>query len=644
MTMARIVLRICALAIALTATAASLSAHGGQFRGPWSSPPLPPSTGGPGGPAGPAPGPTTGGRPTITDGTSWQVWWEFNKEDLMAATATQPPAAPVSGSDEFFLGPRRHEPRAHDSLAPTETDRHDRIAVELAAALRSSDNNDLVTSCLVGLGKVGIDPGSKKLPELFAPYLASGDQEVRETATLALGIAGRQSAFATLSALLLGNSQGKVLSGGKDKEVPERTRTFAAWSLGLMAGRSHDPALKRAVSELLLARLGDDNERSRDLRVGLIEGLGLLMPEGERTGGEKLLLWQVTQQLWHYYARDLGKGDQLVQAHVPVAVGHLLQRGNTPEHQRSKALLVEELTADGRSNQIRQSAALTLGALCLPTEQFAGDAEFAAALARGYRKCNDQLTRFFCVLALGRIGGDANRALLLDIYLQANKAIEKPWAALALGLIARDRARTTGVVDQEVGRLLHRDLDAIEFEDARAGIALALGMCGYRDAAQSMVTLLRDGTRNETLLGYLAVSLALLGHTEIADDLVALMQKSVRKPFLLQQCAVALGRLGDARTVPTLLTMLDECQSTAALSAVANALAQIRDRRSIDPLIAALHDPVRTSLARAFAAAALGGVGDKDALPWNTLIARDMNYMATVDTLVNGSTGVLDIL
>jgi len=53
---------------------------------------------------------------------------------------------------------------------------------------------------------------------------------------------------------------------------------------------------------------------------------------------------------------------------------------------------------------------------------------------------------------------------------------------------------------------------------------------------------------------------------------------------------------------------------------------------------------VRTSLARAFAAAALGGVGDKDALPWNTLIARDMNYMATVDTLVNGSTGVLDIL
>src|SRR5262245_44398978 len=644
--MARNIDRICALAVTLAATAAVLPAHGGQFRGPWSAPPMPPSTGGPGGPGGPAPGPTTGGRPIITDGTSWQVWWEFNKEDLMAQTATEPPASPVSGSDEFFLGPRRHEPRARDNLAPTDNDRRDRIAVELAPALRSGDNNDLVTSCLVGLGKVGVDPGGKKLPELFAPYLASHDQEVRETATLSLGIAGQQAAFATLAALLRGDSQGKQISGGKDKEVPERTRTFAAWSLGLLAGRSRDPALKRAVSELLLARLNDDNERSRDLRVGLIEGLGLLAPEGERSGSEKLLLWQVTQDLWRYYARDLGKGDQVVQAHVPVAVGHLLQRGTTPEHQRSKALLAEELFADGRSNQIRQSAALTLGALCLPAEQFAADAEFAAALARGYRKCNDQLTRFFCVLALGRIGGDANRSALLDIYLQANKAIEKPWAAVALGLIARDRARASpnGAVDQEVGRLLHRDLDAIEFEDARAGIALALGMCGYREAAPSMVGLLRDGTRNETLQGYLAVSLALLGHTEIADELVALMQKSVRKPFLLQQCAVALGRLGDARTVPTLLTMLDECQSTAALSAVANALAEIRDRRSIDPLIAALHDPVRTSLARAFAAAALGGVGDKDALPWNTLIARDMNYMATVDTLVNGSTGVLDIL
>ena len=66
-----------------------------------------------------------------------------------------------------------------------------------------------------------------------------------------------------------------------------------------------------------------------------------------------------------------------------------------------------------------------------------------------------------------------------------------------------------------------------------------------------------------------------------------------------------------------------------------------RVTRSVAPPLASAP---RAPRERAFAAAALGGVGDKDALPWNTLIARDMNYMATVDTLVNGSTGVLDIL
>lgn len=49
-------------------------------------------------------------------------------------------------------------------------------------------------------------------------------------------------------------------------------------------------------------------------------------------------------------------------------------------------------------------------------------------------------------------------------------------------------------------------------------------------------------------------------------------------------------------------------------------------------------------LAQAFVAAALGGIGDKDMLPWNTPLAEDINYRARVDTLTNGRTGVLDIL
>jgi hypothetical protein len=50
--------------------------------------------------------------------------------------------------------------------------------------------------------------------------------------------------------------------------------------------------------------------------------------------------------------------------------------------------------------------------------------------------------------------------------------------------------------------------------------------------------------------------------------------------------------------------------------------------------------------ARGFAAAALGIVADKEALPWNSKIAADLNYRAATETLtsVNTGTGILDIL
>ena len=47
---------------------------------------------------------------------------------------------------------------------------------------------------------------------------------------------------------------------------------------------------------------------------------------------------------------------------------------------------------------------------------------------------------------------------------------------------------------------------------------------------------------------------------------------------------------------------------------------------------------------RAFAAVALGGIADKEDLPWNSKIGSNTNYRAAVETLTNRQTGVLDIL
>ena len=79
-------------------------------------------------------------------------------------------------------------------------------------------------------------------------------------------------------------------------------------------------------------------------------------------------------------------------------------------------------------------------------------------------------------------------------------------------------------------------------------------------------------------------------------------------------------------------------------AALANAIGQIGDRRAIPLLVALTKDDAQTKLGRAFAAAALGGVCERFALPWNLPLSRDANYGAPVDTLSNGATGVLDIL
>ena len=57
-----------------------------------------------------------------------------------------------------------------------------------------------------------------------------------------------------------------------------------------------------------------------------------------------------------------------------------------------------------------------------------------------------------------------------------------------------------------------------------------------------------------------------------------------------------------------------------------------------------LFDHELADLSRAFAAVALGIVGDKEPLPWNAKVATGLNYRANVETLTGSATGILDLL
>jgi HEAT repeat protein len=649
--------------LALLAMTASLLAHGGQYRGPGRPfvPPSPgagaprkapaapgpaaPKTGGPllpagatGGPAGPgAQVPVTGGVPEISYELSWQVWWELNKDPFVL----QRPGVstiPTTGSDDFWLGPRRQLP-AIDALLPTDADCRDRIVPALVALMERERNGDVHTACMIALARIGRDAADIDLFEVLRARIARDDQEVRETAVLALGIAGRPAALPLLRGLLLDQADGRQACGGS--AVGDRTRAFAAYGLGLLARRVEDAAVRQQVHDLLWAVVQDQAIKSRDLRVAAVTGLGIACDPAQPA--HKRLAWQSVDDLMAWHQLDLGRGDEAIQAHAPVAIGRLLGRGSSQLHQRCKQHFAGALVDDKRSNPILQSSALALGMLALPAEQRAEEAAFAKALKVHWEKGTDRLARNFAVIALGRIGGAANRDWLATTYGRCNKNMERPWVALALGLVAAASA-AEGTVDTATATMLAFDLERAQMPELQAALAVALGLTGHTPSAARVQRLLRLNEHDEVLAGYLCIGLSMLGDPAAVPTLGDIMARSRRRPFLLQQAAVALGRLGDRTANDQLLAMMRDSDSLAVLSALAQAIGQIGDRRAIEPLIAMTGDNELTKLTRAFVAAALGGIGDGPVLPWNQPFSRDSNYGAPVDTLSNGKTGVLDIL
>ena len=625
--------------------ASSLLAHGGQYRGP-GDPTVPPPggrvPGGPstGGPANPSVGaPTTGSGPAITEEVSWQAWWEFNKDEfLQLGTLAQ--NGPTTGSDDFYLGPRRTEV-AFDAMQPTLLDLRERIVPALVQLMGRERNRDIQSACAMALGKIGLDATGIDITQVLCGLVARDDQEVRETAVLAIGVAARPQALPVLLSLLRDDAQGRKLAARN--EVGDRTRAYAAYGLGFLARRSEDSAVKGEVHDALLAIVRDKTIQHRDLRSAAVCGLGLLIAEPERSA-HKRLAWQTVEELLAWYQLDLGRGDETIQAQVPVAIGRLLGRGTSPVHEHCKEQFVVEFSATNRrSNAILQSAALALGMLCQPAEVHAKDAAFSHGLRQHYERGVDKLSRYYALMALGRIGGEANKQWLLQAYTRGHKATERPWIVLAMGLIAQAAART-GDPDEALARMLMDEMPHAPKQVPQAAYAVAIGMTGDRAAVAFLLRHMRENELQEQLSGYTCVGLALLGDPVAAPLLAEVMERSQRRPFLLLQAAVGLGRIGDKVATQRLLDMMARSESVVVLAAIATAIGQIGDKRAIDPLIAVTKNDEVTKLARAFAAAALGGVGDRSVLPWNAPLSRDSNYGAPVDTLMNGSTGVLDIL
>ena len=489
------------------------------------------------------------------------------------------------------------------------------------------------------------------------PFLARKNQEIRETAAVALGILANPKSIDTLSNLLLDNEDGRRLVG---REVDYRTRAFAAYGLSLIGARTADEGDRHRIVERLVEALHSDRSSLRDVRVACLVSLGLVPLNEIRSSadGEEAPAASRVGQLEFVFDYLVDEEQPaLVRAHAPTALVRLMQGLPAEDFEAYKTRVAPELIRrlDKKSREdayVVQSCALALGQIG-DRDSDELDVEIREALIEAGEDARDQQARAFALVALAQAGGAQGQsapparddvARHLGRQLADSSSFKEPWVGLAIGVFGNARNRADGGHPTDLGEALRMAL-AAERNATRVGpYAIGIGLLEDHDAQEVLLEKLRSVNSPEAR-GYVCVALGLLSSRAAIEPIQDIIVQSKYQPDLLRQAAVALGLIGDSHTVPDLIAMLESAKGLSSQAALASALGTIGDERSVTPLVAMLENRDVSAKARGFAAVALGIVADKEPLPWNSKISVDLNYWAATRTLNDPSgTGILNIL
>ncbi|MEO0651718.1 MAG: HEAT repeat domain-containing protein, partial [Planctomycetota bacterium] len=574
--------------------------------------------------------------------------------------------APLSGSSDFFVGVGTGASR--DTRMPADRTVRLEIVPALLETLAEESNPDLITAALVALAKVGEAPGDDVHQRTIARYLSHPSQEVRQTAAVSLGILASDSALDLLEALVRNSEAGRAAVAAT--QVDARTQAFAAYGLGLLGARTQSEDTRRRIARIVVEELPHARRMAQqDLAIALVVSLGLtplvVLDDSEpRTDPEPLALSDPTLtrqgQVRFLLAQLADPGlNFLLRAQLPTAIARLLPGLGDQSRARAEAVAALLALLDPRSkerhaaSEIRWGAVVALGEIG-DCDGDPADRAIRAALLEDAPYLQRQ-GRFFALISMAKIAArpgsgeqaNAGRDPLVEALvaqLAQGTGGANHWGALALGVFGRAVQQSGATPSAKVGELLAKELEAAKSVEDVAPFAIANGLFAGPQA-RALLSSKLTSVEDPKARGYVCLGLGLLGDVASADAVEGVLEGATYLPFLLRQSALALGLLGDYSSIDTLIRMLDSARSLPTQSAITAALGRIGDRRAIRSLIGAVEDPTRTGLARGFAAAALGIVGDKELLPWNTKLAIGVNYRATLPTLsdVDGR-GVLNLL
>ncbi len=687
--------------------------HGGTYRGPGDT--VPPGGGGGGGGGGPStpgpstpgvpgpsgpttPGPATPGAPPGQPGGAktpttpgggdagpdlslWDFWWGFNKEPYLDLKSRIHDGGTETGSDDFFLG-RGEKSQAKSSLRPTQEQIRGTVVPALKRALAEETNNDIVTGAMVALAKIGdvVDSsGESEFANIITEFLKDSNQEIAETAAVALGILGDRRAEPLLTQLMLNDERARRLIS--KAEVPYRTRAFAAYGLGLVAYRTNDNELRQKIAETLVDVLTAPEFSTRDIKVAAMTSFGLCPvasdpdavnalaadpAEAETNRAHVVSREAQIDFLLDYFNPENQRANAttrhyFVLAHAPNAMARLLnadQGVDESYRERVAEMLMEGIGVHSKARrEVQWGCALALGQVGTSADEGKSgiDNRIRQSLI-DFIKNGDPMGRRFAMVSLAQVGGtpgkgenptggEAQVSKELQKQLSRGKSQLRPWAGLAIGIFNRrllDEDRTAHA--DSLKALLAEADKCVRPQDIGAYL-IGLGIAKYTEAKVVALEKMDHFKGDDNARGFCAVALGLIGERDVIPAIEEIIKSSKYKADLLKQAAIGLGLLGDKNIVDELVSMLQTAKGMATQASIATALGAIGDSHSIDPLVEMLGSDSLTPSARGFAAVALGIVCDKEPLPWNTKISVNINYRANTVTLTGDSgTGILDIL
>jgi HEAT repeat protein len=520
-----------------------------------------------------------GGAPTFTSAgdEDWFLWWEMNKL--------------------HFLTPNRLREARADSQTYSFRSSHGRVGAEQARAellpalreLVRADDALLRARAAVALGRIG---GADAVAHL-TPLLEDEALVVRHAALLALGATGAMQA----APLLLHVAGHGSLPDRPEAGISPWARPIAVLSLGI--GRRHglSDVVDGFVTDLAERTRAADGTSSDDLATAAM--LYHVLSPNEDVGA-----WATT------LVDDEGRG-----ASARCRAAETLRGAGDPS---LLPLLTRAL--GGSDLQLRRSAALGLGALPHPLVR--------AELQTAFELEEEPVARGFILIALAEQGGEEAAAFLAKVARKGS-TLDRPWAALALGL----HARTSG--DQVALDAIRDGLRNDRNRSVKGAWMLASGIARDVESAPSLRRAVdRESDPRDRM--FAALALGMIGDDEARPVLAARLERETA-PIAIVGLSQALGAFGEENDAPVLLRTVRDVEQPQLQALLSVAMGFHGTQGSLTGLLEIARDERGSAASRAAAVDALGLMLD----PFEGLVLADVSSDANFHAFPGWMDGVL---